>query len=247
MSRVDDERREDREDVPPEVPPGGLLPFLLELFPRDDGDPRGREPREEVLVEAGRLLGLHREDSLPHERQLVARREPVVRPLREVGRELVAQSGDPDHEELVEVALGDAEELQPLQERPPLVARLLEDPRVEVEPGELAVQEGRERRPLGNGTVLLGRGRVVFRRLGRRVLVRGGRLEEQGIGLDEDVGVPLPARALLVADHASRSFVPQAGAPTAWRSAPASSPAIDSTVSFSVPSTMTRARSSVPE
>jgi uncharacterized membrane protein YgcG len=35
-------------------------------------------------VEAGRLLGLHREDALSHERELLARREAVVRLLREV-------------------------------------------------------------------------------------------------------------------------------------------------------------------
>ena len=99
----------------------------------------------------------------------------------------------------------------------------------------------------GSGVVLRGGGRVVPVGQRRRILLRGGRLEEQGIGLDEDVGVSLSARALLVTDHAFRSFIPQAGTPTVWRSAPASSPAIDSTVPFSIPSTMTRARSSVPE
>ena len=53
-------------------------------------------------------------------------------------------------------------------------------------------------------------GRVVLLGQRRRILLRGGRLEEQGIGLDEDVGVSLAARALLVTDHAFRSFIPQA-------------------------------------
>jgi hypothetical protein len=49
---------------------------------------------------------------------------------------------DADHEELVEVRLRDAEELQTLEERPALVERLVEDALVECQPLELPVQEG---------------------------------------------------------------------------------------------------------
>ena len=64
--------------------------------------------------------------------------EPSDRP----GFDLLAKSGDPDLEELVEVAREDREEPGSLQERIPLVAGLVEDAVVEVQPGQFAVQVG---------------------------------------------------------------------------------------------------------
>ncbi len=65
------------------------------------------------------------------------------------GLDLLAQTGDPDLEELVEVAGEDGQELDAFEEGVAFVTRLEQDPRVELEPGKLAVQV-RERR-LGSG------------------------------------------------------------------------------------------------
>jgi hypothetical protein len=58
--------------------------------------------------------------------------------------ELLVQARDANHEELVQVGRIDGQELQPFQQRPPLVARLIKHPLVEGEPGSFPVQiEGR--------------------------------------------------------------------------------------------------------
>ena len=66
-------------------------------------------------------------------------RHPVGDRVRELRGHLLLQPRDPDHEELVQVGLGDGDEAHPLQERMPLVAGLLQDPVVEPQPRELPV------------------------------------------------------------------------------------------------------------
>ena len=53
----------------------------------------------------------------------------------------VAHFTDADHEELVLVVRADAEELHPLEQRHVRVFRFTEDPAVEFEPAELAVEQ----------------------------------------------------------------------------------------------------------
>jgi hypothetical protein len=56
---------------------------------------------------------------------------PVWNGIGELRSDLLLQPCDPDHEELVEVGLGDRDEPHPLQQRVSLVAGLFEDPVVE--------------------------------------------------------------------------------------------------------------------
>ena len=56
------------------------------------------------------------------------------------GLDLLAQAGDADLEELVEVAREDRQELDPLEQWVPGVARFVQDPRVELQPRQLAVE-----------------------------------------------------------------------------------------------------------
>src|SRR5262249_33919049 len=72
--------------------------------------------------------------------ELFGWREPVGAALGDRGLELVVQSRDADHEELVQVRVEDAEELQALEKGPVGILGLLEDPAVEGEPGNLAVE-----------------------------------------------------------------------------------------------------------
>src|SRR6185503_15566540 len=53
------------------------------------------------------------------------------------------QPGDADHEEFVEVAVEDGEELQALEQRPAAIAGLLQDAPVERQPGQLAREHAR--------------------------------------------------------------------------------------------------------
>ena len=80
------------------------------------------------------------QDALAGRRQLLPGRPPVGRAGDGAGLDLLAQAGDADLEELVEVAGEDRQELDPLEEGVSGVARLVEHARVELEPGELAVE-----------------------------------------------------------------------------------------------------------
>ncbi len=82
---------------------------------------------------------------------------PVLQRLVDPGLDLVVQAGDADHEELVEVRGRDRAELEPLEQRHRVVLGELEHARVELQPGELAVEEQR------------GRVEVELRRCGGRV------------------------------------------------------------------------------
>jgi hypothetical protein len=88
---------------------------------------------------------LHRQrgvllDDLADQAQLLARRQAVGRDLGDRRLELLVKARDPDHEELVEVGMKDRQELHALEQRPLGVERFLEDPPVEGEPRDLAIE-----------------------------------------------------------------------------------------------------------
>ena len=151
MPRVDRQRRQDRQDVGPEVLSRGRLLSLVEVGPSEDADPRGGQLREEVADEAGGLLllhGLHRRPDLP---ERLGGQPVVLGALQAVDCPLLPEARHADHEELVEVRLADGQELQPLEERPPGVPGLLDDPLVEGEPRQLPVQRPARRAGRGGG------------------------------------------------------------------------------------------------
>src|SRR5829696_891119 len=139
MGRVYGERREDGQNVPdeplPELPPFGGPDLVV-----------GYHAYAHVF-EGGHELHVHYPAPLLEEllrvvvdaQELFLRRHPVGDRVRELRGHLLLQPRDPDHEELVQVGLGDRDEAYPLQERMPLVAGLLQDPVVEPQPRELPV------------------------------------------------------------------------------------------------------------
>ena len=72
--------------------------------------------------------------------KLLRRRHPVGRALLDPERLVRLQPGDADHEEFVEVAGGDRQEAQPLQQRVLVVAGLLQHAPVEGEPAQFPVE-----------------------------------------------------------------------------------------------------------
>ena len=88
--------------------------------------------------------------------------------------ELVVQPRDPDHEELVQVGEVDGQELEPLEQRPARVARLVEHPLVEGQPGHLAVEV--ERGLLGRRSGAVG---AAFRARHRKTVVLAFRGRQQ--------------------------------------------------------------------
>ena len=92
--------------------------------------------------------------------------------LAEAGGHLVLQAGDPDLEELVEVLAEDGQELGPLEQGLAAIGGQRQHPGVEVEPGQLTVDEALRRLPqLVDREVVDGPGHA---QLDHRVGVVGG-------------------------------------------------------------------------
>ena len=79
------------------------------------------------------------EHSLPDRGELVLGGPAVGRQRGLARLDLLAQTGDADLEELVEIAGEDREELDPLELWIALVACLVQHPSVEFQPGQLAI------------------------------------------------------------------------------------------------------------
>ncbi len=138
VARIDRQRRQDREDLVEEA----LAERLVVLGDRgvvDELDALGGERAPDRDVDR-RVIGDELEDALAGRGQLLVGGPAVGRAGDLAGLDLLAQAGDPDLEELVEVAGEDGQELDPLEQRVALVARLVQDAGVELEPGQLAVQ-----------------------------------------------------------------------------------------------------------
>ena len=119
------------------------------------------------------MLGDELQHAFARGRELFSRRPTVRRARHGASLHLLAQAGDADLEELVEVAGEDRRELHPLEQRVPGVFGFEQDARVELEPGQLAV-EVRELRTLAFRDppwACRDGGR------GRRMLVNGGHVD----------------------------------------------------------------------
>ena len=139
---IDRQRRQHRPDLAREV--GGQVRLLLGRRAGRRASsrmPRLREPGRDVLAPGAVLLRHHRVRAGADGRELLGGGQPVGRRLGDVARQLLLEAGDADHEELVQVRRDDGQELEALGERHRRVARLLEHPFVEPQPGQLAVDE----------------------------------------------------------------------------------------------------------
>ncbi len=171
VRRVDGERREHREDLPPEVLVEPVLLLLGQAFPVGERDALRLERRDELAaIHAGvavhQLVRAHR-DRLEDLAWGQAGRSRD----RDPGRDAALETGHTHHEELVQVRGEDRREPAPLQERQVRVLGQLEHTLVEREPGQLTVGEP----VLGQLAVLGGsfRGRDHLGRGSSRVLGGG--------------------------------------------------------------------------
>jgi hypothetical protein len=139
MGRVYGEWGQDRQDLPGE--PLAQAPLLrrLELLVGDDAYARLLERGEDLLPQYVALLGEEALGVIVDAGELLLGGHPVGDGVGQLGGDLLLEPCDPDHEELVEVGLGDGDEPDPLQQGMPLVARLRQDPVVEGQPRELPV------------------------------------------------------------------------------------------------------------
>ena len=134
-------------------------------------DPVGGEARDEGVVQDRVLIADEGPGGLGDASELFAGPEPVGADRGRAQCHLLFQAGHADLEELIEIAAHDAQELEAFEQRHRLVARLLEDPAVELEQRELAVEV-----EIGLAEVhhLLGRCRGGLGYLGRRGGARQG-------------------------------------------------------------------------
>ena len=126
-----------------------------------DPDALVLQPRRDVLdedvgVPVHQLLG-----ALGDQRQLLADGQAVGGADGQPGALPALEPGDAHHVELVEVAGEDRQELHPLQQRQRLVLGQLQHPGVEVQPGQLPVQEAVGRQGRGPGRDLGGHRVIV--------------------------------------------------------------------------------------
>ena len=143
MARVDGEGGEDREDLLREALPRRLGLPGREVLGSDQLVARPGERRPDLLEPGPVLLRHQRVGPAGDGSQHLGRQQAVGRRVGHATGDLLLQARHADHEELVEVGGDDAEELEPLQHRQGGVLGLLEDAGVELEPGELAIEEER--------------------------------------------------------------------------------------------------------
>ena len=145
MAGVDREGGEDGEDVLAEGFSGPGEAGFIQCGDRAEKDVFLGEGREEGFVEQIVLVGDHALDPLTDGGEGFAGAEAVGPVGVAAVFQQLFEGGDADFEELVEVGADDGEELEPFQEGLGGILGLLEDPLVEFQPAELAVEVVRHR------------------------------------------------------------------------------------------------------
>src|SRR5262249_23552748 len=150
----------------------------VELLEAIDPDARACQLGEKNLVPATALVGDQRMRCARDRLELLGRREAVGAPLVDAGLGLLQQSADADLEELVQVARRDGEELDALEDRISLVARLVEHAAVERKPRELTIDE-----QLGGQTIHPGMRETLLWKVrgSNAVFLRGGAMRRDRV------------------------------------------------------------------
>ena len=104
---------------------------------------------ENVVTKGVRVLTLQFMGAFPDVLKHLSRGETAGCPNRNSGGDSALESGDPNHEEFVEIARKNGKEFRPLEARKGLVLGELEYPLVERQPGKLSVEESICRQVVG--------------------------------------------------------------------------------------------------
>jgi hypothetical protein len=141
VRRIEPDRRQHRQQLVLEVvaQPGVLL--RRPLAAAHEADLLLLQRRDQHLVEHAVLLLDQRMRARVDRAQQLGRRHAVRTGLRRAELDHLLDTGHTDLEELVEVGAGDTQELEPLQQRHALILGLLQNPAVELEQGQLAVEK----------------------------------------------------------------------------------------------------------
>ena len=125
---------------------------MLQPFAVGIGDPAGIDEVDVGFVEfaaqlrpARLLVAGEAGAGVADGAELAAQRAPVVGHHGDALALLALEAGDAHHEEFVEIVGRDRQEAQLLEQRMVVVLRLLQHPAIELQPGQLAVDEARLR------------------------------------------------------------------------------------------------------
>ena len=141
VRRVDGQRRQHREDPVAEQRLAGLLLVAVEVRPAQQLDLLLGERGDELVAEQLRVALHEVARRTPDLLQHLARHQAGRGGYGDPGGDPPLQAGHPHHEELVEVGGEDRQEPDPFEQRQVRVLGQLEHPGVEVQPGQLAVEE----------------------------------------------------------------------------------------------------------
>ena len=140
MRRIDRERRQQRENIVEEM--------ILDPAPLGFGHVAAIDQNDADLGENAAqiapdrlLIGGELRNRLVDEDKLLGRGQAVRTALGDALAHLRLDAGDADHEELIKVIGGNRQESHPLQRRVAGIDRFLEHPAIEMQPGQLAVDE----------------------------------------------------------------------------------------------------------
>ena len=118
MPGIERQRREHRRNLAVEVvrqPLAKVIAVARGIQKR--GCRAARVPGRSSSLPAPALFHEHGQRALPHQRDLLLRRQAVARHGFPIGAQLLVQRGHADHEELVEIGADDREELHALEQR----------------------------------------------------------------------------------------------------------------------------------
>ena len=140
MRRIDRQRRQQRENIVEEM--------ILDPCPLGFGHVAAIDQNDSDLGENAAqiapdrlLIGGELRDRFIDEDKLLRRCVAVRAALGDALAHLRLDAGHADHEELIKVIGGNRQESHPLQRRVARIDRFLEHPAIEMEPGQLAVDE----------------------------------------------------------------------------------------------------------
>ena len=140
MRRIDRKRRQQRENVGEKIifEPG--LVRLADIGTVDKGD-AGAAERGAQFAPLRLLVFDKQHHGLGDANQLFGRRQTLRAFRADAGADLRPQTGDPHHEEFVQVVRGDRQKPQPLEQRVFAIGGFLKNAAIEIEPRQFTVDE----------------------------------------------------------------------------------------------------------
>jgi hypothetical protein len=159
VRRIDRQRGEQRKDVVEEVILDPAPLALGDVAPVDQHDADSGKSVPQVAPDR-LLVDRKLRHPLVDQHELLGRRQPVGAALGDAFADLRPDTGDADHEELIKVIGGNRQEPDPFQHRVAGINRLFEHPAIEMQPGQLTIDEAL--RACGNRWRGLGGGRFLF-------------------------------------------------------------------------------------